>query len=335
MTVKGGVEMPKQAKQKLKLLYIMRILLEETDENHTITVNEIIKKLEVHGIAAERRSIYDDLELLRDCYGLDIEKRKTKTHDYYVASRDFELPEIKLLVDTVEASRFITHKKSMELIKKLTALTSHHNESLLRRQVHVYDRVKNNSELIYYSVDAIHEAISTNRKITFQYFDRNLHKEKVLRKEGKFYVKSPIALTFDSDNYYLVVYECEWKQYAYYRVDRMQAVSVLPEERELPEAAFDLMKELRPVFRMYGGQRADMCVEFSNELAGPLMDKFGQDIIMVPKAEERFEVHFRAAISPPFLSWLIGFGNKAKVISPPWVIDEMKCLMSEVTSQYE
>jgi predicted DNA-binding transcriptional regulator YafY len=142
-------------------------------------------------------------------------------------------------------------------------------------------------------------------------------------------------LTFDSDNYYLVVYECEWKQYAYYRVDRMQAVSVLPEERELPEAAFDLMKELRPVFRMYGGKRADMCVEFCNELAGPLMDKFGQEIIMVPKGEDRFEVHFKAAISPPFLSWLVGFGNKAKIISPPWVIDEMEALMADVASQYE
>ena len=326
--------MPKQGNQKLKLLYIMKFLLEETDENHAITVNRIIEKLGEVGITAERRSVYDDLELLRDSYGLDIEKRKTKTHDYYIASREFELPEIKLLVDTVEASRFITHKKSMELIKKLGGLTSKHNESLLRRQVHVYDRVKNNSEQIYYSVDAIHEAISTNKKISFQYYDRDYKKEKVLRKDGELFVKTPIALTFDSDNYYLIIYEIKWKEYSCYRVDRMQKVTVLSEERDLPDAAYDIANDLRPMFKMYGGKKADMCVSFDNELAGAIMDRFGQDIIMAPGSQDTFVVHFKAAVSPTFLSWLIGFGNRAKVISPDWVIDEMRCLMKQVEEQY-
>lgn len=326
--------MPKQANQKLKLLYIMQFLLEETDENHTITVNQIIQKLADLGITAERRSVYDDLELLRDSYGLDIEKRKTKTHDYYVAGRDFELPEVKLLVDTVEASRFITHKKSMELIKKLGKLTSKHNESLLRRQVHVYDRVKNSGEQIYYSVDAIHEAITGNQKISFQYFDRNLKKEKVLRKNGGLFIKSPIALTFDSDNYYLIVYETKWKEYSCYRVDRMQAVTVLSEERDLPDAAYDIANDLRPMFKMYGGKKADMCVCFSNELAGAIMDRFGQEIIMVPDGDDAFIVHFKAAVSPTFLSWIIGFGDRARIISPKWVIAEMKKLMKQVEEQY-
>lgn len=327
--------MAKQSNQKLKLLYIMKILMEETDEDHTITVNELISRLAALGISAERRSIYDDLELLRENYGLDIEKRKTKTHDYYVASRQFELAELKLLIDTVEASRFITHKKSMELIRKLLTQTSRHNESLLRRQVHVYDRVKNSSEFIYYSVDAIHEAISKNRKISFQYFDRNARKEKVLRKDGARYVKSPVCLTFDSDNYYLVAYETEWKEYSVYRVDRMQHVSVLPEERDLPETNFDIARELRPMFKMYGGPKADMSVAFANELAGAIMDKFGHDIIMAPETPETFVVHFKAAVSPTFLSWLIGFGDKARILSPDWVIDEMKALMAKAAGQYQ
>lgn len=327
--------MAKQSNQKLKLLYIMKILLEETDEDHTITVNDLIRRLAALGISAERRSIYDDLELLRENYGLDIEKRKTKTHDYYIASREFELAEIKLLIDTVEASRFITHKKSMELIRKLLTLTSKHNESLLRRQVHVYDRVKSSSEQIYYSVDAIHEAISKNRKISFQYFDRNLRREKVLRKDGGRYVKSPICLTFDSDNYYLVAYEPEWKEYGVYRVDRMQHVEVLEQERDLPETGFDIARELRPMFKMYGGKKADMSVSFANELAGAILDRFGQDIIMVPETPETFIVHFKAAVSPTFLSWIIGFGDKARILSPDWVIDEMKALMAKAAGQYK
>ncbi len=181
------------ANHKLKLLYIAKMLIEQTDENHTVTVNDIIDYLGTLGISAERRTIYDDLELLR-LYGVDIEKRKTKTHDYYIASREFELPELKLLIDVVQASHFITHKKSMELISKLENLTSRPNAKHLHRQVYVYNRAKSINENMYYNIDGLHTAINENKMISFRYFDWSSDKKKVYRKEGHQYITSPVAL---------------------------------------------------------------------------------------------------------------------------------------------
>ena len=195
----------KQPQQKLKLLYLMKILLEKTDEEHHITVPEMIRELEALGISAERKSVYSDLEYLQ-LYGLDICSERSKTHGYYVASREFELPELKLLVDSVQASKFITRKKSLELISKIEKLTSHDNAKKLHRQVYVLDRVKTMNEQIYYNVDKIHDAIAADKQITFRYFDYNVDKQKVYRKEGKEYQETPVALTWDDENYYMIAF---------------------------------------------------------------------------------------------------------------------------------
>ena len=174
----------KSSGQKLKLLYMAQLLLEKTDDDHTLTVPQIISELERYGIKAERKSVYDDLEQLR-LFGLDICSRKTKTHDYFIGSRDFELPELKLLVDSVQSSKFITHKKSMELISKIEKLTSHENAKKLHRQVVVTNRVKAYNEQIYYNVDKIYDAIANDRQISFKYFNLNINKEKEYRKNGE------------------------------------------------------------------------------------------------------------------------------------------------------
>lgn len=215
----------KLSHQKLKMMYLAKILMEQTDEEHTITVPEMIAELSKLGISAERKSIYDDLEYLQ-LFGLDICSKKTRTTNYYIASRDFELPELKLLVDSVQASKFITRKKSMELISKIEKLTSHENAKKLQRQVFITNRVKTVNEQIYYNVDKIHEAIAANKQITFKYFNLDVNKKKVYRKDGGLYTESPVSLTWDDENYYLITYKEKYDSYTHYRVDKMEMIEL-------------------------------------------------------------------------------------------------------------
>lgn len=326
--------MAKLSHQKLKLLYIMKILLEKTDEEHTITVNKIIMELKSLGISAARKSVYEDLELLK-LFGLDIEKRKTKTHDYYIASREFQLPELKLLVDSIQASKFITHKKSMELIKKIETLTSKYNANNMQRQVFVYNRVKSMNESIYYNVDRLHEAISKNKMISFKYYDWSVNKEKVFRKNGGEYIANPISLCVDSENYYLIVYSDKWSDFVHYRVDKMVDIKLLDENRILPEDEFDLAKYVKPVFSMFDGEITEVSLKFHNSLAGIVIDRFGKDVVIIKPDDENFIAKITVAISPIFFSWVIGFGNHAKIISPEWVADEVCKLAYAAIEQYE
>jgi len=195
--------MPKSFNQKLKILHLMRILLTQTDEKHHLSVNELISKLVDYGISAERKTVYDDIEALRQ-FGTDIVMEKAKSYGYYVAHRDFELPELKLLADAVQASNFITEKKSKELVKKLQNLASTYDAGKLRRQVYIQNRVKNMNESIYYSVDTLHEAVAEGKKISFQYFDYNIRRERVFRRDGMRYVVSPVALAWNDGYYYLI-----------------------------------------------------------------------------------------------------------------------------------
>ena len=217
--------MSKSTMQKSKILHLARIFQEQTDEEHGLTVNELKKALADHGISAERKSIYDDIETL-SAFGMEIEMRKEKQFKYHLIGRKFELPELKLLVDSVQSSRFITHKKSMELISKLEGLTSRHQAQKLSRQVFVSNRIKTMNESIYYTVDFIHEAITKNSKITFKYFDWNANKEKILRHNGKTYKVSPWALCTEDDNYYLVAYDSDDGIIRHYRVDKMENESI-------------------------------------------------------------------------------------------------------------
>ena len=324
----------KLSHQKLKLFYLMKILLEKTDEEHTITVPEMIAELGKLGISAERKSVYDDLEYLK-LFGLDVCSRKTRTHDYFIGSREFELPELKLLVDSVQSSKFITHKKSMELISKIEKLTSEANAKKLHRQVFVTNRVKTVNETIYYNVDKIHDAIAANKQITFKYYDLDVNRKKVYRKNGDRYTESPVALTWDDENYYLITYKEKYDDYAHYRVDKMESIEITEEDRVLSEEPFDLSAYSKTTFAMFGGEETEVSIKFENDLVGVVFDRFGTDVRIVKADEEHFICTVKVAVSPHFLSWIVSFGRRAKIMSPDYVVDEMYALIKESLENYE
>ena len=324
----------KLSHQKLKIMYLAKILMEKTDEEHTITVPEMISELAKLGISAERKSIYDDLEYL-ELFGFDICSNKTRTTNYYIASRDFELPELKLLVDSVQSSKFITHKKSLELIEKIEKLTSHENAKKLQREVFITNRVKTFNEQIYYNVDKIHEAIAANKQISFKYFNLDVNKKKVYRKDGALYKESPVALTWDDENYYLITYKEKYNDYAHYRVDKMEMIDLADDDRVLPDKPFDISAYSKAMFNMFGGEETGVSIEFENSLVGVVFDKFGTDIPIIKADEGHFICRVKVAVSPHFLSWVMSFGKQAKIISPDFVVDEMYSLAREVTKIYE
>ncbi len=324
----------KSSNQKLKLIYLMKILLEQTDEEHPLSVPQLIAELKRYDISAERKSIYDDLECLR-LFGLDICSVKTKSFGYFVASRDFELPELKLLVDSVQASKFITKKKSLELISKIESLAGKYAATKLRRQVYVTNRVKTVNEQIYYNVDKIYEAISENRQITFRYFELDVDKNKSYRKEGGLYNESPLALSWDDENYYLIVYKKKYGNFAHYRVDKMDNIELCDEKRDLPEQDFDLSEYTKSVFSMFGGKSVNVSVKFENSLAGVVFDRFGTDVPTMRVDENHFVCNLNVAVSPVFLGWIVGFGSKAEILSPDFVIDEMKELIKQLSENYK
>lgn len=320
---------------KLKLLYIMDILLEKTDENNFITVNEIIKELGRYGISAERKSIYSDIELLK-VYGLDIICEKGRSNRYFVGSRDFELAELKLLVDSVESSKFITHKKSKELIRKIEKLTSINQAKDLDRNVIVADRVKTNNERIFYNVDTLHKAIQDNKQVQFKYFDYNLDKEVKFRRNGEKYRSSPYALTWSDDNYYLIAYYERYNDISNFRVDRMMDIELLDEDRYLIEdyKSFNIAEYSRKIFNMYIGNLEMVELEFHNSLTNVVIDRFGKDIIIIKKDDDDFSIKVELEISDTFLGWIFMFGDRVKIISPKILKYRMKKLAEEVLKLY-
>ncbi len=328
--------MPRSQGQKLKLLYLMKILQEKTDEQHPLTVNELIGALSRYDISAERKSIYDDLESLR-LFGLDIVTVRSKSTGYYLAERTFELPELRLLVDSVQSSKFITHKKSMTLIKKIESLCSVYEAQSLARQVFVAGRIKTMNESIYYNVDKIHTGIGENRKISFQYFEYAVTKEKVFRRGGDRYIVSPFALTWDNENYYLVAFDTDAERIKHFRVDKMTDIQISSHQRDGLEhfENVDVAVYSKKMFSMYSGEEETVRIEFTNRLVGVVIDRFGKDIAVVQSDEDHFIISVSVAVSPQFLSWIAGFGNEARVLSPDGVIERVKQLAREIASMYD
>ncbi len=328
--------MGKSSNQKLKLLYLLKMLNEKTDEENTMTINDMIAELDRYGITAERKSIYDDLEALRH-YGLDIASRKSKTTDYFVASRLFELPELKLLVDAVQCSKFVTHKKSNELIKKIESLASYRQAQSLQRQVYVSNRVKTINESIYYNVDRLHAAIAENKKVSFKYFDYDIKKEKAFRKNGDKYSVSPYALSWDDENYYLITFSTKYNDFTHYRVDRMTDIDLIDEERDpLPDREhFDIAEYTKKVFNMFGGEEVLVQLQFDNSLVNAVIDRFGKDVVIGKMDESSFYIWIKVAVSSTFFAWISQFGNKIKVLSPESVIEKYRCHMRDILVQYE
>lgn len=328
--------MAKGSNQKLKLMYLFKILMENTDETHSISMSDILLKLKDYGITAERKSIYNDLESLRQ-YGVDIVGvQRDRTYYYNVANRQFELAELKLLVDSVQSAKFLTTKKSNELIKKIEGLASKYEASKLQRQVYVTKRVKTMNESIYYNVDNIHTAIAGNRQIRFQYFQWNIKKKMELRHNGEYYRVSPWALSWDDENYYLVAYDDTEKIIKHFRVDKMLHIEITEDKREGKEcfSEFDMAVYARKVFGMYSGKEERVKIHCENALAGVIIDRFGKDIIIVPDGDEHFNVNVNVVVSKQFIHWIMALGDGATIVSPHYVVDDVKEEIKRLCGQY-
>lgn len=327
--------MARSANQKLKCLYLRQFLLENTDEAHPVTVSQMIDYLARHDIAAERKSIYDDIDGLRS-YGLDIEYRKAQDGGYFIANREFQLPELKLLVDAVQSSKFLSLRKSNELIAKLEKLASRHEAQTLRRQVYVTHRIKNMNESIYYNVDALHSAIAAGSRITFRYFDWDMNGKKKYRHEGKRYRISPWALLWDDENYYLVGYDAEHAERRHYRVDKMESITQTGEERLGKElfAGFDPAAYSRKVFGMYGGEPQKVTLRFESSMSNIVFDRFGRELILTPDREGGFTVTVEVVPSPQFFAWLTGLGAPVKILSPQPIVQQFCDYLQSVLDAY-
>lgn len=328
--------MPKSPNQKLKLLVLLRFLQRQSDEKHPITVQQMIEELARYDISAERKSLYDDLEALR-AFGADIVSLRGKNPGYYLGQRDFELAELKLLVDSVQSSRFITHKKTAALIKKIERLASVHEARALQRQVYVSGRIKTMNESIYYNVDALHSGISQGRQIRFRYFDLDVGKHRRFRKDGAYYVVSPYALTWDSENYYLVAYDALSGEIRNYRVDKMTAISVLDAPRDGQEAfqALDMAAYTRKVFGMFSGTPETVRMRFDNHLVGAVLDRLGADTMLIPDGDSHFTVTADVVPSPQFFAWLFGFGSMAELLAPESAVSAMRGQLRAVSALYQ
>ena len=316
--------MPKSDNQKLKLLYIRDYLERESDERHPVGAQALIDMLERHGITAERKSIYSDIKALQD-FGIDILNRRGKDGGYYIGSRNFELPELKLLIDAVQSSRFLTEKKSRELIKKLCQQCNRHDESLMHRDVVIDRRVKSMNETIYYNVDAIQEAISKGVQITFRYFDWNI--DGTRRYRDRDYQASPYGLCQDNENCYLLAHSPR-HGVTHYRVDRMTDIVLTAEKRvPCPElTGARLVEHANQLFQMYSGEASSVKLRFHRSLTNVVIDRFGHDIMLIPDGDDHFTFLVDVAVSPMFLSWVIGFGDKAKIVYPQHVVDACRAL---------
>jgi len=326
--------MPANSKQKLKILYIMKILLEKSDENHLITVYDIINELKEYGVSAERKSVYTDIDLLI-YFGLDIICEKGRVNKYFVGSREFELPELKLLVDVVQVSKFITHKKSLELIKKLEKFTSCYEE--LRRQVIVGDRVKIMNESIYYNVDTIHSAIQQKKKVEFRYFDYTVEKEIKFRHEGSIYSVSPYALTWAEDNYYMIAFHDRYDDISHFRVDRMMDINLSEVNRyeSSKMSTFNIVEYSNKVFNMFSGNECKIVLKFDNSLVNVVIDRFGKDIFIHSKTDKDFKITVKVAESSTFFGWLLMFGNKVEIVEPMDIRNSFIKFVDDVKKLYD
>ena len=329
--------MPRGTNQKFKLYRLAQIMLEKTDDDHYITMPEIMAALGEYEITADRKSIYNDLRDL-ETLGIEVEGEPVgNRYHYHVVSRPFELPELKLLVDAIQSSKFITERKTNVLIRKLEKLVSKYEAIKLQRQVYVSGRIKTMNESIYYTVDTIHNAISENRKIRFQYFQWNVKKEMELRHNGAYYHISPWGLSWDHENYYLVGYDSDAEKIKHYRVDKMLHLQMTEEEREGKEhfARMNMADYAKKSFSMFGGKEQEVKLLVENRLAGVIIDRFGKNVMLIPVDEEHFSVNVDVYVSNQFLGWIFSLGESVKIVEPDEVVERMKQEIERLRVQYK
>ena len=322
--------------QKLKMLYLMKIFSEETDDSNFLTLQQIIQKLKEYGVMADRKTLYVDFDELRS-FGVDIIMEKIGRNSFYhIGRRDFELPELKLLVDAVQSAKGLTDKKSSELIKKLESMVSKYEAGQLNRQVYIAGRVKTMNESVYYNIDTIHEAINADRQIRFKYFKWDLQKKMKLRKEGDWFRVSPWHLIWDNEYYYLIAYDNENNKIKHYRVDKMLKISLVDEQREGKEQykKFDIARYSRGLFGMFGGEETKVTLEVHNSMVSVIIDRFGKDIYITPVDEDHFRTNVNVSVSSQFLGWIMSLGDKVRIVGPNEIVEKMKAEISRLMNQY-
>lgn len=333
---KGGT-MARSSRQKLKILFLLKVFQEETDEDHGLTMTEILSTLEARGVSAERKSIYSDIELLRSC-GYEIEMSKEKIPDYRLISRDFELAELKLLVDAVQSSYFITEKKSKQLIEKISSLSSRFQATQLKRQVHILDRPKNFNERVYYHVDKIHTAINSRQMIAFQYLSYDIDKNNKCRRGGEKYERFPLMLCWNDNNYYLVCYSPKHEDIGHFRVDRMDAVEIITgdtKEYQRIDGETDLAKHTNKAFGMFTGKSCRATLRFDESLVNVVIDRFGAKVPFKKLDDDWFEIQVEIFKSPVFFGWMLQFGKQAEIVAPYELREEMCELIEGAQKRYE
>ena len=329
--------MPRSDKQKLKLMYLIKLFEERTDVSHGLSMTDIIEALSEEGITAERKSIYADISALNE-FGFDsVKDKEGQACVYKLVERDFEIAELKLLVDAVQSSKFITESKSNKLIKKIEGLASNNEAKSLHRQVYVANRIKTTNESVYYNVDDIQKAISENHKVSFQYFQWNPNKEKELRHNGMRYEISPWALTWDDENYYMVGYDSKERKIKHYRVDKMLKIEIMADSKREGKALFkdmDMAVYSKKIFGMFGGVEETVVLECKNGISGVIIDRFGTEVDIIKRATDSFTVRVNVQISPQFLGWVFSLGENIKIISPDSVIERMRDEITRIQGIY-
>lgn len=329
--------MPRGTNQKLKLSYLTKIMLAKTDDEHSLTMPQIMAELEKYDVTAERKSIYQDFQDMTDKLGIEIIKEQIGRETYYhVGAREFELAEVKLLIDAIQSSKFITQTKSRELIGKIKGFVSEYQASQLQRQVFISDRVKNMNESVYYNVDDVYTAINENRKIRFKYYKWNINKKLVPRHNGAWFVVSPWALTWDDENYYLVAFDDLDHKIKHYRVDKMMQISVMEERRDGKDVFknFDMAAYSKATFGMYSGVKTKVHIQFHDSMCGVFLDHFGKDISFRRVDEEHSEVAVDVAISAQFFGWIFSLGREVKVTGPDSVREQIRIAAEEFAANY-
>ncbi len=330
--------MPKGSNQKLKLSYLCKIMQEKTDDEHSLTLQQIMHELEDNDISAERKSLYDDFKCMDEHLGIEVIKEQKGRETYYhVGSRPFELAEVKLLIQAIQSSKFITKNKSAQLIKKMKTFVSEYQAKQLQRQVYVNDRIKNMNESIYYTVDTLHSAIEQNRQIQFQYCVWNTEKKLVPKKDGALYKVSPWFLAMEDENYYLVAFDAEADKIKHYRVDKMLKVAITEEPREGKHLFdhFDMGEYVVENFSMFHGDRRRVHIEFPNDKVSIFIDRFGKDVTIRSASEGRSFVAVDVAVSQQFFGWVFGLGADVKITSPDDVVEEYKEQIEEQLKGYK
>ncbi|GAA0799491.1 hypothetical protein GCM10008910_25850 [Faecalicatena orotica] len=328
--------MARSSNQKEKILFLMRLFHEETDAMHPLSRKQLEEKLLEYGIQAERKSLYNDIETLKK-FGMDIAYRKERPEGYFLQSHEFELAELKLLVDAVQSSRFITESKSNSLIRKIESMASKYEAKQLQRQVVVANRIKAMNESIYYNIDKIYASIASNQQILFRYFEWTIEKTTRLKKGGEPYQVSPWALTWDDENYYLIGYDVDAGILKHFRVDKMLDIETLGEPRVGKEefGRFDLAHYTKKTFGMFGGEEETLRIRFHNKYIGVVIDRFGKDVSVRPDGEESFTARVDVAVSGQFFGWLTGLGKDVRILSPVYVADMYLDFLKEITGAYD